>query len=93
MPGLLPPTLCYTGEEVAAILRLPRRQFYRLRKQLEVAGMPAAIICGTRLRYSKEAFDRWLNASRRDMPSHPENELPAVNSWSERLLQVYGEKR
>jgi hypothetical protein len=93
MPALLPPDQCYTGEEVARILRLKPHRFYRLRKRLEQDGMPEGIRCGRELRYSREAFDRWLNNPRRDMPPQPDVEAAIVRRGSERLLRAYGARR
>jgi len=92
MRQLLPPGQCYTGEEVAAMLRISRQRFYRWRKRLEQEeGMPMAIRCGSHLRYSKAAFDAWLHTPRREPPrpaAAANDPLPV--GLRERFDQEYG---
>lgn len=92
MPALLPPSRCYTGTECAAMLGLSRARFYRLRKELEAQGMPEPITVGGRhLRYSKAAFDAWLNSPRRDKPPQPAAANDALpQSLRERFDREYG---
>jgi len=91
---VLPPSLVYTGPQVAEALGLTRERFYRLRKKLEdEEGMPPGIQVGRELRYSKLAFEAWLNDPRRTKPQPVTDKDPTPPDLRARFDHAYGLKR
>ena len=68
--------LVFTGDEVAAVLQMPRLEFDRLRPGLEAVGFPPPI-SGLTDRWSIINVINWVNSDGRARAGQPSGFLPA----------------